>query len=379
MEERKRIELNDIVIGVSLLWDVYDENNQLLLRRGFVVRHSRQAETLIERGLYINKKRDVSKRLSEKITHREKPSVVRLINLANKRLEWLLRNVHAEEGAQAKFLEIAKTLAYATSLNPDVALACILLNQSASRYTVRHSVDTALVSLVIARALKKEEGEMLSLAAAALTMNIGMLRQHGQLHNKQHALSDEDKQIIRNHPLESVKILEQAGVDDGNWLSYVLAHHENEDGSGYPHGKDGQEITANVKILSIADRYCARVSLRDYRKSLLPNAALRDILFADKKTINPILATSFIRELGVYPTGTYVRLVNGEIGVVTGRGATSTTPIVHSLIGPCGEPLSCPIKRDTATSLASIRDVLQEGNATVRVTMQQLWGDEAAR
>jgi hypothetical protein len=69
---------------------------------------------------------------------------------------------------------------------------------------------------------------------------------------------------------------------------------------------------------------------------------------------------------------------NGEIGVVTGRGLTTTTPIVHALIGPRGAPLSFPIRRETAKSLHAIRDVLEQDKAAVAFTMQQLWGAEAA-
>lgn len=375
-----RINMTDLVIGKPLPWDVSDVAGHLLLSKGHIVERTQQIEALMERGLFVDSKalgrEGTDFRPAPKL--QELPSVLRLVNLANKRLGRLLLNVHAEEGAQEKFLEVAKAVVYATSLNPDVALACILMNQTAGSYSVRHSVDTASLCVVVARAMKKSAEEILSLAAAALTMNIGMLRLQDQMQAKQDALSDAEKLNIRNHTLDGVNILERAGIDDKNWLSCVLMHHENEDGSGYPHGKSGQEIPENAKIVSIADRYCARISDREYRKSQLPNAALRDILIADKTTIDPVLATCFVRELGIYPPGTFVRLENGEIGVVTGRGRTTTTPYVHALIGPRGAPLGFPIKRETAKQLYAIRESLDEKHAAVRVSMQQLWGSEAS-
>jgi hypothetical protein len=158
----------------------------------------------------------------------------------------------------------------------------------------------------------------------------------------------------------------------------VLHHRENEDGSGYPYGRISVVIPENAKIITIADRYCARVSARSYRKPMLPNAALRDILLSEKDKVDSQLTACFIKELGVYPNGTYVRLENGEIGIVTGKGKTTTAPIMHSLIGPRGAPLSFPIRRDTSKELHSIRDVLHPDQAAVRVSMQQLWGLEAA-
>ena len=92
-----------------------------------------------------------------------------------------------------------------------------------------------------------------------------------------------------------------------------------------------------------------------------------------------MLVTLFIRELGTYPIGTFVKLENGEIGVVTSKGATTTTPFVHSLIGPRGAPLTMPIKRDTQKPLHAIREVLHRDQVPIRFTMRQLWGEIAAQ
>ena len=379
--EQRRITMSDIVVGKPLPWDVYDSNNKLLLRKGHVVQREQQVETLVVRGLFVAAKADSpssAQAAPAAARHVERPSALRLINLATKRLERLLFNLHNESELQPKILEVVAALKYAVDINADVALGCILLNQASGNYPVRHGIDCAVVSLLVARAMNKPEQELRDIMSAALMMNVGMLRHHEQLHHCEQPLSDEEHDMIRSHPQESVSLLRAAGVVDENILNYVLLHHENEDGSGYPLGKGSAEITENAKIIALADRYCARVSSRVYRKSMLPNAALRDILMTEKKNINPMLATCFIRELGTYPTGTFVRLVNGEVGVVTGRGNSTTTPTVHSLIGPRGAPLSFPIRRETHKELHSIREVLHESQAAVRINMQQLWGTEAS-
>jgi HD-GYP domain-containing protein (c-di-GMP phosphodiesterase class II) len=377
--EHRRISMNDLVIGQPLPWDVYDSHHHLLLSRGHVIEGDQQIETLVERGLFVDAKQSPPKSNSAPpVKQRERPSALRFVNMAANRLQRLLFGMQNETDVEAKILEVVKVLTFAMDVNADVALACILLNQDSADYSVRHSIDTAIVAMEVARSLKKPPQEIQSLMAAALTMNVGMLSHQGQLQNKGEALSPDELDIIRKHPLESVTLLEQAGVKDQDWLSYVLHHHENEDGSGYPFGKSKQEIPENAKIIAIADRYCARISARSYRKSLLPNAALRDMLLANKETIDPMLASTYIKALGVYSTGTYVRLENGEIGVVTGKGSTTTTPFVHSLIGPRGAPLAFPIKRDTSKSLHGIQEVLHEEQASIRFSMQQLWGEDAA-
>lgn len=375
----KRISMSDIVLGQPLQWDIYGSDGNLLLRRGFVVNSSHQVEVLIERGLYVDgDKLDQSSRDKKVPKVVELPSVLRIITDVRAELRNLSYNLFSETEARAKFLALAKQTVVATFLDTDVALGCILLHQEGN-YSARHCVDTAVVSIVIGRALKKSEEEITMLAAAALTMNLSMMRQQEKLQEKSDGLSAEEQELIFRHPQESVDQLIAAGVRDEGWLSWILFHHENEDGSGYPGKKRGPEIPQNAKIISIADRYCARVCSRSYRKSLLPNAALRDILIGGKTTVDLMLVTLFIRELGTYPIGTFVKLENGEIGVVTSKGATTTTPFVHSLIGPRGAPLTMPIKRDTQKPLHAIREVLHRDQMPIRFTMRQLWGEIAAQ
>ncbi|WP_230404739.1 MULTISPECIES: HD-GYP domain-containing protein [Undibacterium] len=375
----KRISMSDIVLGQPLQWDIYGSDGNLLLRRGFVVNSSHQVEVLIERGLYVDgDKLDQSSRDKKIPKVVELPSVLRIITDVRSELRNLSYNLPGETEARAKFLALAKQTVVATFLDTDVALGCILLNQEGN-YSARHCVDTAVVSIVIGRALKKSEEEITMLAAAALTMNLSMMRQQERLQEKSDGLSPEEQELIFRHPQESVDQLIAAGIRDEGWLSWILFHHENEDGSGYPGKKRGPEIPQNAKIISVADRYCARVCSRSYRKSLLPNAALRDILIGGKTTVDLMLVTLFIRELGTYPIGTFVKLENGEIGVVTSKGATTTTPYVHSLIGPRGAPLTMPIKRDTQKPLHAIREVLHRDQVPIRFTMRQLWGEIAAQ
>jgi HD-GYP domain-containing protein (c-di-GMP phosphodiesterase class II) len=211
-----------------------------------------------------------------------------------------------------------------------------------------------------------------------MSMNVGMLEHQERMQATRDPLRETDIALIREHPEAGVQLLRRAGVHDAAWLDCVLFHHENENGTGYPTGKRAGEIPELAKIISLADRYCARVSARSYRKSMVPNHALRDILLEGKTTVDPQLAAVFIRELGVYPIGTFVRLLNGEIGVVTRKGVNTTTPIVDALVGPRGAPLDVIIRRDTQHERHSIREVLTETQAAIGFNLDQLWGRVAS-
>lgn len=379
--DQRRLSMSDIAVGEPLPWDVYTDGHKLLLRRGQIVQSVSQVEALVERGLFIDgaqADRIAQAKTDAKPVKPETPSALRFINLVHKRLERLLCNLCNETDAQAKILEVVKALNYAFDINPDIALGTVLLNQSAASYAIRHCVDTALIAGAVARGMKKTPEEVEVIMAAALTMNVAMLRQQDSLCEKQEPLSPRESELIKNHVQASVALLKQAGISHPDWLKYVELHHENEDGSGYPRGADVKEIPQNARILALADRYCAAVVNRKYRKTLMPNAALRDVLLAGGKPSDPMLAAYFIKELGTYPPGTFVRLQNGEIGVVTRRARNANSPIVHSFIGPRGAPLSFPIQRDTAKDLHAVREIVSGQQVKLCFSLQQLWGDEAA-
>ncbi len=376
--EQHRISLADIVAGKPLQWDVMDQEGHLLLKQGQIVQSPVQIERLIERGLFVS--RNTSSTNTKDVASPPKVehiSVLRIINQSAKRLERLLLNIHNETDPPTVIIAIAKAIRYAVAINCDVAIATILLNQESCNYAVRHCIDTAVLTAHVGKRIGKTEDEIISITAAALTMNLGMLREQNALQNNLNPLTDNEKKIIYLHPAESVRLLRKVGVTDENWLECVLRHHENEDGSGYSSALRGDAIPSHAKLLALADRYCARIVSRTYRKQMLPNAALRDILLNEKNKLDANLAAMFLRELGIYPCGTFVKLINGEIGVVTSKGSSSTTPIVHALLGPRGAPLAFPIKRNTSGTLTAIREVLHNDTASVRFNMNQLWGKEA--
>lgn len=373
-----RISMSDILIGEPLPWNVYDANGSLLLKKGYLVERRQQVEALVERGLYAETSSSSASRGADVPSKEEEtPSVLQLVNDAEKKLERLLFGFYKEPDFPARLGEVAKSVIFATELNSDIAIACILLNQQAGGYPVRHCIDTAVISILIARSMAIPPEEILSIASAALTMNVGMLQQQAQLQRKLDALNAEEAEIIRRHPQESARMLEEVGVTDKEWLACVLCHHENEDGSGYPAGRKGADVPRNAKLIALADRYCACVSERKYRKPFLPNVALRDIFLERGKSIDPVLAAHIIKEMGLYPPGTLVRLNSGEIGVVSQKGGTATTPVVHALVGPRGIPLSIPVKRDTSNEAFTIKEVLDAEQADVRFSMQQVWGKTA--
>jgi HD-GYP domain-containing protein (c-di-GMP phosphodiesterase class II) len=305
-------------------------------------------------------------------------SVLHQLNLSNRQLERLLQDLRNEHNAEGELRDIARDVIHAVQLNPDVALACIFLSQIAGSYAVRHCIETAVVVVVVARGLGKTDAEILTVTAAALTMNVGMLRHHEGFQNKNAPLSREEMAIVRRHPEDSVDMLKCAGIHDEEWISCVLLHHENDDGSGYPAGVASPEVTQNAKLLSLADRYCAQVSARNYRSSVLPDKAMQNLLDDRVVPLDPMLAKYFIQEVGRFPPGCLVRLENGEIGVVTQRDRDSGGLAVQCMRDTAGAPLKPAVARHTAETACAITEALSEDQASIRFSMKQVWGVQAS-
>lgn len=368
----RRIYVGELALGLALPWDVHGETGGLLARQGHVISSETQIELLLARGVIADASEDAPRAATEA------PSALRMLNLVTAGLALVLPAIAAGQAdSHAPLLALAQLVDEAVVLDADVALACILHNQGAGDFAVRHSVDTAVVTALLARALKLEDGVIRSVVLAALSMNVGMLERHAQFQCKEGPLDDAERAYIRAHPQAGVNLLRAAGVSDAIWLQAVLQHHENVDGSGYPLGIQGAEIGVGARLIMLADRYCARVSRRSYRKPLLPNVALREMLMADKATLDAPLASLLVRELGIYPVGTFVKLLNGEIGVVTRKGLSAATPHVQSLIGPRGARLDVPLRRDTRVDLHAIREVLSAEQAGLQFRPDQLWGRSA--
>ncbi len=296
-------------------------------------------------------------------------SVLRTLNLVTAQLDRVLSGLSAYSDADRALRELAQDLTAACALSADIAVASVLLNQIAGRYAVRHCVDTAVIACVVAQGIGKPPDEVLILVAAALTMNVGMMRQIETFQNRSSALTPDEREIVRRHPGESVALLREAGVTDEDWLACVLHHHGGDDGNGYPEGELDNKIAADARLIGVADRYCACVSARNYRSSMLPPATL-DTLRRDAGRA-PELTQHFLEQIGPYPPGTLVKLANGDTGVVITRRAL----FVHALRDAGGAPLS--IVRDATVPMHEICVALHEDEARLRFSMKTVWGQLA--
>lgn len=154
------------------------------------------------------------------------------------------------------------------------ALTCAI--DAKDRYTSGHSERVARVSVLLAKQLGLCSEELDKIYLAGLLHDIGKIGIDDQILNKPGNLSTEEFAHIRRHPELGYEILRGVRQLD-EILPAVLYHHENWDGTGYPHGLRGKETPKPARIIAVADAFDAMSSDRPYRKGM-PLEVIEEIL-----------------------------------------------------------------------------------------------------
>jgi HD-GYP domain-containing protein (c-di-GMP phosphodiesterase class II) len=238
-------------------------------------------------------------------------------------------------------------------------------------YSATHALLCAGLCDLVAGPVGLPEHEQATLLRAALTMNIGMTRAHDRLVRQAEELTDGQRQAVREHPHEGAELLRRAGIRDARWLELVEQHHEQPDGSGYPSGVRVQGLAQ--RLLQMADVYVACISPRRTRGGLLSQNVARELCFGPDHKPDP-LGAMFVKSVGFYPPGSYVRLANEEVAMVARRGEKANAPGVYAIIGRQGLPLGEPVWRDTSYPAFEIKASLAPGDVRLVVNLSRLLG-----
>lgn len=368
----KRLVCSDLCLGKALPFSVYDQRGNLLLRKGVVVSYEEQLLKLLERGMYAG---EPESGVTEEKNKRTEPSVYQRVGAATLRLKALLVDL-TSANPSADVIERIRTLAHdlqrAVRQDPDAALAAVHMD-SHNVYLLAHMVHAAVLSALLAERLGLTSRDTQTLMGGALTYDVGMLKLL-YLEKQSEPLSRNQRFEMERHPDHSREILSRAGLTDAGWLALALDHHERLNSKGYPRGLSGNDIEPLVGILAVIDVYLAMVKPRPWRDALIPLAALKEINALSKDALPTQACAALIKELGMYPPGTIVRLYNDEIAVVKQRGQEINKPVVYSVYERSGIPRMSPQLRDPLDPTHTVKAALGQGECrSAALILPRLW------
>lgn len=369
-------------IGDRLEFPILDKNGVVLLQKGKVVPDDVVLHRLMERGFY--EIRPVAALVpaahsAEEAIERETSTAGRLALLVQM-VDRIFRNLIQAQPEEVT-ADIDSVMKWKTELfNRDqdqlIGVQALLAKDHVLSERALH---TAAVTKLLAVALGVPRPQQISLGAAALTLDVGIIDDHEAIVATKGALAEGHRVLIAAHPDRSVRLLRDIGIKDEVWLTAVELHHERMDGSGYPHGLAGETIPLGARIVALADAFTAMLRPRGDRPAFLARDALRELYATEAGRYDPHLVQVLIRQLGVYPPGTVVKLANGEIGVCVRRTQDARKPVLQAVIDPSGQLYATPKRRNPDETASKIVEVLPvERHRGIRQLVVQLWKKDLA-
>ena len=160
-------------------------------------------------------------------------------------------------------------------------------------YTFGHSMRVAYFSMVTGRELGLSEEELKELELSAIFHDIGKIGTPDHVLNKPSRLTEEEFQVMKQHPEQSYEILKEFEGWE-NIASNARLHHERYDGRGYPLGLKGEDIPICARIILIADTFDAMTSTRPYRKGLDYSVAFEELHQFSGSQFDPKCVNAFV-------------------------------------------------------------------------------------
>ena len=207
--------------------------------------------------------------------------------------------------------------------HPDALLSLARL-KTADEYTYMHSVAVCALMVSLGRQLGLDDTECRDAGLAGMLHDLGKAAMPQEILNKPGKLTDQEFDIIKTHPTRGYEmLLEGANVSEGA-KDVCLHHHERYDGTGYPHKLAGDKISLLARMGAVCDVYDAVTSDRPYKAGWDPAHALSQMA-TWKGHFDTVVFQSFVKSIGIYPTGSLVKLRSGRLAVVLEQNAATLT------------------------------------------------------
>ncbi len=203
-----------------------------------------------------------------------------------------------------------------------------LFRKHPSGYLYKHGINTAILSLMIGISLSMSRYHLVPLAQSAVFHDIGLMLLDDPNYVDIGKMTEREK--LLQHTAIGYKLLSTSGtIDNREVLDAILEHHEKYDGSGIPLGKAKDDINFYAKVIQIADAYDSLTSTTSEALKMSPYQAIKWILSRAGKDYDPYVVNNFLKVVGMYPTGTRVKLSNGKSGMVLrSSGVGLLVPVV---------------------------------------------------
>lgn len=232
---------------------------------------------------------------------------------------------------QAVAREVSEEIADSVTRNAGALISLARL-KTTDDYSYMHSVAVCALMVALGRQLGMSDAETRAAGFAGLLHDIGKMDIPLDVLNKPGRLSDTEFAVVRRHPADGHARLVAAGITDEAALDVCLHHHEKLDGTGYPEGLAGNQVSLLARMGAICDIYDAITSNRPYKAGWDPSESIKRMAQWVGTHLDNRIFQAFVRSLGIYPIGSLVMLNSRKLAVVVDQSKASLLkPLVKTV------------------------------------------------
>jgi HD-GYP domain-containing protein (c-di-GMP phosphodiesterase class II) len=225
------------------------------------------------------------------------------------------------EARMGKAIEVADIAPLVDEINGSLernagALLSIVRLKTADDYTYMHSVAVCGLMIALGRRMGLDKDELKVVGLGGLLHDLGKIAMPTAVLNKPGKLTDEEFGVMKGHPLAGWEMLKKSNSVGEVPLDICLHHHERMDGNGYPDKLSGAALSTHARMGAVCDVYDAITSDRPYKIGWAPGESVKLMAKWCNGQFDEAIFQQFVKTVGIYPTGTLVRLKSGRLGVV---------------------------------------------------------------
>lgn len=303
----KRIPLFRVHVGMKVAHNVYSELGNLLVNKDIIIdfRHLKKLRSLGIQSIdvYLDENRDE--------LDLQSIGYMAVLEEVRKFLNRIKSGEKIELTTLTDIVQGVKTI----RRNEDI-LMCLNENLDSQYYAFSHTLNVALLAMMIGKWLILPERKITHLVYAGILHDIGKMRIDPEIMNKPEKLTDEEFEQVKQHPALGYKLLDELKFLSKDIKYGVLLHHEREDGSGYPLGCKGDQIPEVAKIIAIADIYDAMTSKRVYSQEKSPFSVFKFMEEQSYSRLDLNITRTLLSKMANLYVGKWVILNNGESGEI---------------------------------------------------------------
>ncbi|AKA69684.1 HD-GYP domain-containing protein [Clostridium scatologenes] len=193
---------------------------------------------------------------------------------------------------------------------------CLSELRNSEEYVYTHSVNVSFYGMLLGKWLCLTKKDINQIVVAGLLHDIGNVKVPIEILNKKGKVDVEEFDEIKKHPVYGYNMVKDTSIVSDIVKEVILMHHERMNSTGYPLGKNGDELSIYCKIIAVVDAYDAITSDRTYRKRRTPFEAFQILKNNSMEYFDIHIMDTFLENIAACYVGSKVLLTNDDEGEI---------------------------------------------------------------